>query len=627
MSARKIFSVVAAGAAIAFVSGCSLLFFGVGALKDASSPDWVAANGIRLVAIKPQTEVTVYKTSGEIVSGRFVKFIPVSETEYRDRYTQFRSQLAASDSFPDWHETLRLSGPSRKPITGQFSGFDVGGRIGLRLAGKPKRAIRWLSLKFYRKIQGESERSYDPQYLLRHIEAWKVPIYSRLRLLQRTGTSVEVDLSEVNLVEVPTSKNAAISGLLIGALVDAGVVLIASSGGGERQTTSTQSESFSCPYVYSFDGENYVLDSEPFGGALFRSAQRTDLDNLHALQEVDGKYRLRVANELPETQYIDRLHLLVVDHLPGSVVVPEWTGQIHVLGSIHPPMAATDSRGNRVDALLQQQDGIFWSDTPLSPRSFADLPRRSGVVLEFSRPPQADSAVLFLRLQNTLWASYLQGHILSFHGDSLASWYGLMNASILAREMFRSVMIREGMLHAQVWDGQAWRPAGFIWEVGPALPKEIALPITLADIQGERLKIRLHATPGLWQIDFVGVAWEEMDEVRITELLPAEALDQNGRDVLALLQRNDHRYYVMDGNDDRAELVFAAPPRLPGMNRSVLLKASGYYHIHVPASGPPQTNMLSRLLSTPGAFAQYAAGLYRKNLHLALEKWRIGHAD
>jgi len=53
----------------------------------------------------------------------------------------------------------------------------------------------------------------------------------------------------------------------------------------------------SCPFVYSFDGEKYVFDAEPLGGATTRGLQRSELSKLNVLKEVDGKYKIMVKNE------------------------------------------------------------------------------------------------------------------------------------------------------------------------------------------------------------------------------------------------------------------------------------------------------------------------------------------
>ena len=66
----------------------------------------------------------------------------------------------------------------------------------------------------------------------------------------------------------------------------------------------------SCPFVYSYDGENYIFDAEPLGGAISEGLKKTDYSRLEHLKGVEGKYHLFLRNELEETQYTDAIKLL-----------------------------------------------------------------------------------------------------------------------------------------------------------------------------------------------------------------------------------------------------------------------------------------------------------------------------
>jgi hypothetical protein len=64
--------------------------------------------------------------------------------------------------------------------------------------------------------------------------------------------------------------------------------------------------------------------------------------------------------------------------------------------------------------------------------------------------------------------------------------------------------------------------------------------------------------------------------VRVTELEPAEAVDQQDRDVCDLLRADDEEYYVA-GKGDESVITFREPPQLPGTAGSLLLRARRYY--------------------------------------------------
>ena len=69
----------------------------------------------------------------------------------------------------------------------------------------------------------------------------------------------------------------------------------------------------SCPFVYSWDGTRYVFDAEPYGGAIARGLEKDDYSELGQLREADGRYKLRMTNEVDETQ---------MTNLPSEATTP-----------------------------------------------------------------------------------------------------------------------------------------------------------------------------------------------------------------------------------------------------------------------------------------------------------------
>lgn len=65
-------------------------------------------------------------------------------------------------------------------------------------------------------------------------------------------------------------------------------------------------QTYSCPLVYSWDGQRWRLDSGTFGGAIMPALARTEVDNLLHAVPVGDSLRLRITNELNETDHLDR---------------------------------------------------------------------------------------------------------------------------------------------------------------------------------------------------------------------------------------------------------------------------------------------------------------------------------
>jgi len=79
----------------------------------------------------------------------------------------------------------------------------------------------------------------------------------------------------------------------------------------------------SCPFVYSWDGTQYVFDAEPYGGAITRGLERDDYSELEHLREQNGRLPIAVNHEVDETQFTNFVELWVADHAPGTRVAAD----------------------------------------------------------------------------------------------------------------------------------------------------------------------------------------------------------------------------------------------------------------------------------------------------------------
>ena len=87
----------------------------------------------------------------------------------------------------------------------------------------------------------------------------------------------------------------------------------------------------SCPFVYSWNGTEYLFDAEPYGGAIARGLEKDDYSELEHVREQGGRYRLRITNEVDEKQFTNLMELWVIDHAPGTRVLADQDGHVHTL--------------------------------------------------------------------------------------------------------------------------------------------------------------------------------------------------------------------------------------------------------------------------------------------------------
>jgi hypothetical protein len=368
----------------------------------------------------------------------------------------------------------------------------------------------------------------------------------------------------------------------------------------------------SCPFVYSFDGENYIFDAEPYGGATCEGLKRTDYCRLEHLNPVRGKYELMFRNEVNETQYTDEVKLLVVDHSPDVQVVPDYLGNFYMSSGPVGPLKASDEKGMDITNLVSARDGAAWQSNLPVKGPFADDSRRHQLTFVFVKPAEAQSARLVVNAGTALWGSEMIRKMLELRGSGVDAWYqGISQHGLLYWQLY-SFMEREELYTLKVYlnEARGWTQHGFLVGGGPFITEDRAYPIDISGVQGETLLVQLNPPVGFWSINYIGLDCSQYENPRITELSPVSARDQNGNDILPLISQTDGQYHSLPEIGNSEKYTFDAPAQSPGTQRSIFLKASGYYQLHLTRDRPEQTELIARMVDTPGLIVDYAKSEY-----------------
>jgi hypothetical protein len=370
----------------------------------------------------------------------------------------------------------------------------------------------------------------------------------------------------------------------------------------------------SCPFIYSFDGERYIFDAEPYGGAICRGLKRTEWCGLESIEEINGNYKIIISNELNETQFMDELKLITVDHPRGVKVAPGISGRIHTIYKPIIPDRAYDRKANDILAFISKNDRVFWQTRIEEKNEPGEEDLRDELFYEFPRPAGAKKVKLIVNACNTLWASQVLKRYLDLYGNRVKEWFDEVNNLGPAYFKMMTTHLREELysLQIRVETEDGWKSKGIIIGGGPLISEEKVCLLDISDVPGDVLKIKLTPPVNFWMINSLAVDYTEDSPVRVTELGALRALDKEGRDIREILAKEDDHYLVMSNIGDRAELVFKSPQHLDNMERSVILKASGYYDIHLEANGEPRLDIVDRFFKEPGYVVHYALKEYLK---------------
>lgn len=365
----------------------------------------------------------------------------------------------------------------------------------------------------------------------------------------------------------------------------------------------------SCPFVYSWNGTEYVFDAEPYGGAISRGLEKDDYSELGQLREEDGLYRLKLTNEVDETQFTNLTELWVVDHPFGTRVVPDIQGTLHTVAAPYAPVSAHDAAGHDLLPWLRATDRLIW-EPPAVPDADGNL--QSDIVMTFPKPAGSAQAKLVANAATGLWGSYMIKQMVALRGRDVGAWYRTMDESKPARDALFAWEVREQLyaLKIYVQEPTGWEVRGVIPGTGPFISKDRIIPLDVSHVQGDQLHIRIRPPAGFWALNSFAVDYTPDRQVSVQTLPPATARELDGTDVRPDLVAIDDRYVAMPNVGDTADLTFRAPPRHAGTERTVFLHSRGYYKLHLSGTGEPDTKTLAAIENVPGTGARFAANKF-----------------
>ena len=395
------------------------------------------------------------------------------------------------------------------------------------------------------------------------------------------GTLIHYDsIDVVKVKELDKAKTM----LAFAAVIGAGYAIVGGSSDNKKPEAQPRPVTTSCPFIYSFNGKDWRMDSETYAGAIARGLERSDVDNLDQIRSVDGMYKIALVNEADEVEYTDELSLIVAEHPKGSLVYPDTRGILHTVSAESQRVA-------------------------LRRIAVASLPAKTRWEATFANP-QNRKLALVLTLRNTEALPFIHLHMLNLLGDSVYSWYRMVNTNpVSAARVARWYESMAGLRVTARTDGSGWRDQDIVQIVGPKISKTIVVPLNVDPAQ-KIVTIRLESSPMLWNIESAVVA-EELPPAGAREVQVSRAVDSDGNDVTSSLQKRDGAYHIA-ATGSRVVAEFAATEPREGMVNTVIARTTGHYYTTSTDDRRGNPALVSRLMRRSAINQGYFMLKYRQ---------------
>jgi hypothetical protein len=420
---------------------------------------------------------------------------------------------------------------------------------------------------------------------------------------------ISIPLSEVKRVWL--KKFSPIKFLWSNLVVPAGAVFIL---GSIMFIISTASSESFCPFIYSFDGNAYTMEAEPFATSIAPGFKKTEWKVLRYLSGVNRQYHLLVVNEADKADYLDHLVLLAVDHPPQVLVIPGISGTLHTITQPAAPLRAYDREGRDLLPYVSKDDGLSWQLAEDGNNPVTAVEPKMELVFTFPKPPHATGAKVIFKGGNTFWgAGIIKRHLDLYGKQGPAVLEEIKNQGPAFTEI-KNMFSHEEFLSLQlrVNTTGGWETRGIIPGGSPLVPGTRVYPVDLEGVPGDTLEIKLTPPAASWMIDYIAVDYSPDLPVKVTGLpvLKTTGYKGNIKKAKKLLAEKDNHYLKLSPIGTSIQLIFNSPPLDDGMERTIILETSGYYDIHLESSAEPQYEILKRIYSEPLFLLQYELNEY-----------------
>ncbi|HNS16993.1 MAG TPA: hypothetical protein PKH94_08985 [Bacteroidales bacterium] len=331
----------------------------------------------------------------------------------------------------------------------------------------------------------------------------------------------------------------------------------------------------SCPLVYIQDGNQWIFIGEIYGGATYPNLERDDYMILPGFNAQDGKYRLKLANELIEKQNTNLAELMLINHPEEYAVMTDKYGKMQTIFDARVPLSA-QALDNRdfVQHISARDNGFFMFNVDDQKTSINSL------ILNFEKQQNAGTGKLVVNAKNTLWADYAYGEFTELMGTYYEKWAEKQKRMPGDRQLSRALK-QDIPLSVYLETEKGWEFVDYYHVTGSLAARDMVMSIDLSGVKSDQVRIKLETGFMFWEVDYAAMDFSENIPVEVKRIISGYAWDEKGNDATGLLKADDDQYLKQYETGLATVVEYEAPADgmelAPGITQTVILHSKGYY--------------------------------------------------
>ena len=362
----------------------------------------------------------------------------------------------------------------------------------------------------------------------------------------------------------------------------------------------------SCPFIYIKEGNSYAFVGELYPGVILPTLERSDYIPLPGFKSQNEIYTLKITNELLEVQYTDLAQLVVVNHSENIAVLLDQNGKPHTISNkINPEQVTIDNASFEVEPSLKKDNISYLFD-----HQGAKDNEWNNVILSFDNTNHSKQAKLVLSAKNSLWLDLVYGKF----NEQFGLYFNQFQKQQHKVPAEKNIQWRneQGIpLSVYVKLNNDWILIEKINPVGPMAFRDLVIPINLEKINSKKIEIKLECGFMFWEVDYAAIDWSKDIQMEPQYINPFSAIDENGKNVTNLLDKEDGNYLIQPNIGNEVVLKYLVKPPKKGERQSVFLKNRGYYEYIRDYKGIPNFAKL-KTFREKGALSKYSEEEYHQ---------------
>lgn len=281
----------------------------------------------------------------------------------------------------------------------------------------------------------------------------------------------------------------------------------------------------SCPWIGSWNGDEWILEHEAFPFAIFQGSATTTYDGLPNLKCIDGEVRVKIYEGLQERTFLQNFSVFKGSNIDGWLK-PDLEGRPRIIQEriiANRCLSSSEDISSSCLSLISEADGVFYEPT------FDYEKIDDWLVLEFDEIV-SDSPKLYLRARKqALLTTYYEYMVHSLGSKNFSLFNKISNKKIIS-DLVNNWWENNLKMQIEVWSGENWEKQGSI-SAGYHMPgsgaDDFLVSLKKIDKQSNALKVRLRFITGGFGIDYVFLDQTVDPEFSIAEILPNQILFNN----------------------------------------------------------------------------------------------------